>query len=295
MDLELVRRIAGPVVGALIGYFTNDIAVKMLFLPRKPIFVFGHQLPFTPGAIPKGKKRLAKAAGDVVAGALLTREDLEDFLLREETESQVIALVVRQSEEKLHDLIIKAADISEESYEEKRTQLCSAISREVVESIDARALVQEHGSEYLREKAQSSMLRLVLTDKRCQEIADIFADKCQSIVDEKGENYVYRVLIEKLDTLQEQTAQELLTQIGLEEEQLKTAVRDTYRRLVAENLDRLLKHINISGMITDKINAMSDKEIEELVLLMMKKELRMIVNLGALIGFALGLINLLLA
>ena len=83
MDLEIVRRIAGPVVGAVIGYFTNYIAVKMLFFPRKPVYLFGHQLPLTPGAIPKGKERLAKAAGDVVAGALLTREDLEDFLLRQ--------------------------------------------------------------------------------------------------------------------------------------------------------------------------------------------------------------------
>lgn len=129
MDMEIIRRAAGPVVGAVIGYFTNYIAVKMLFFPRKPIYLFGHQLPFTPGAIPKGKERLARAAGDVVAGALLTRDDLEDFLLSEETESQIIALVLRQSEEKLHDLIIKAADISEESYLEKRTQLCEAVSR----------------------------------------------------------------------------------------------------------------------------------------------------------------------
>ena len=43
-----------PLIGAVIGYFTNMIAVKMLFYPRKPIYVFGHQLPLTPGAIPKG-------------------------------------------------------------------------------------------------------------------------------------------------------------------------------------------------------------------------------------------------
>ena len=123
MDLEIVRRCAGPVVGAVIGYFTNYIAVKMLFFPRKPIFLFGHQLPLTPGAIPKGKERLARAAGDVVAGALLTREDLEGFLLSEETEEQIVAAVLRQSSEKIHDLICKAADLSEDTYQEKRSQL----------------------------------------------------------------------------------------------------------------------------------------------------------------------------
>ena len=33
--MELLRIIAGPVIGALIGYLTNFIAVKMLFYPRK--------------------------------------------------------------------------------------------------------------------------------------------------------------------------------------------------------------------------------------------------------------------
>ena len=44
--------ITGPVIGAAIGSFTNFIAVKMLFYPRKEILLFGHPLPFTPGAIP---------------------------------------------------------------------------------------------------------------------------------------------------------------------------------------------------------------------------------------------------
>lgn len=51
----IIKYIAGPVIGAVIGYFTNFIAVKMLFHPKKEIKVFGHKLPFTPGAIPKGK------------------------------------------------------------------------------------------------------------------------------------------------------------------------------------------------------------------------------------------------
>ncbi len=296
MDLEIVRRIAGPVVGAVIGYFTNYIAVKMLFFPRKPVFLFGHQLPLTPGAIPKGKERLAKAAGNVVAGSLLTREDLEGFLLSEETEEQIITAVLRQSAEKIHDLIVKAADISEETYQEKRARLCDAVSFEVVQSIDAHALVQEHGGELLKEKTeQSTMLRLVLTEKKQQEIVDYIGEKLQAMLDEKGQDYVRGVLSGKLETMEEQTAREFLEQMGIDETQLRRAVRDTYRRLVNENLEKLLAHINIAGIVTDKINAMSVEELEKLVLAMMKKELNLIVSLGALIGFVLGLINLFLA
>ena len=39
-------------------------------------FYGGHKLPFTPGAIPKGKPRLAKAVGTIVANDLLTEEDI---------------------------------------------------------------------------------------------------------------------------------------------------------------------------------------------------------------------------
>jgi uncharacterized membrane protein YheB (UPF0754 family) len=40
LDLDLANLwiyVAPPVAGAIIGYFTNDIAIKMLFRPYKPI------------------------------------------------------------------------------------------------------------------------------------------------------------------------------------------------------------------------------------------------------------------
>ncbi|MEN8443628.1 MAG: DUF445 domain-containing protein, partial [Cyanobacteria bacterium J06555_13] len=36
-----------PILGGVIGYFTNDIAIKMLFRPYGPKYVFGQRLPFT--------------------------------------------------------------------------------------------------------------------------------------------------------------------------------------------------------------------------------------------------------
>ena len=71
-----IETLSGPIIGAIIGYCTNYIAVKMLFYPRKEIRVFGRKLPFTPGAIPKGKPRLAKAVAGIVSGTLLTEEDI---------------------------------------------------------------------------------------------------------------------------------------------------------------------------------------------------------------------------
>ena len=51
--------------------------------------------------------------------------------------------------------------------------------------------------------------------------------------------------------------------------------------------------IDIAAVVEDKINRMDVREFEKLVLSVMKKELQAVVNLGALIGFVIGLINLL--
>jgi uncharacterized membrane protein YheB (UPF0754 family) len=73
---------APPVVGGIIGYFTNDIAIKMLFRPYRPIYVNGKQLPFTPGLIPRNQERLAKRIADTIMGSLLTPSALEKLARR---------------------------------------------------------------------------------------------------------------------------------------------------------------------------------------------------------------------
>jgi len=70
------------VFGGVIGYFTNDIAIKMLFRPYRPILVGGRPLPFTPGLIPANQERLAKRISDTIMGSLLTPEELQNLARR---------------------------------------------------------------------------------------------------------------------------------------------------------------------------------------------------------------------
>jgi len=70
------------VVGGIIGYFTNDIAIKMLFRPYKPRYIGDRQLPFTPGLIPRNQERLAKRISDTIMGSLLTPEELQNLAKR---------------------------------------------------------------------------------------------------------------------------------------------------------------------------------------------------------------------
>lgn len=76
-------------VGAVIGYVTNWIAIRMLFRPRREVHVLGKHVPFTPGVIPRGKKRLAGNVGEVVGGMLLTGENVTRHLLQPGVEARV--------------------------------------------------------------------------------------------------------------------------------------------------------------------------------------------------------------
>ena len=71
-----------PVAGSVIGYFTNDIAIKMLFRPYKPIYIGKRKLPFTPGLIPSNQERLARKVSDTIMGSLLTPGELQKLAQR---------------------------------------------------------------------------------------------------------------------------------------------------------------------------------------------------------------------
>jgi len=69
-------------LGAVIGYVTNFVAIKMLFRPRNPIYIAGFRLPFTPGLIPAEKSRIARNIGKSMT-QLLSPDSLRDRLLDE--------------------------------------------------------------------------------------------------------------------------------------------------------------------------------------------------------------------
>lgn len=71
-------------VGAVIGYITNWLAIKMLFRPHNEKRIFGIRIPFTPGLIPKEKERIAKSVGETVGEHILTNEIIINSLKNED-------------------------------------------------------------------------------------------------------------------------------------------------------------------------------------------------------------------
>jgi hypothetical protein len=63
-----------PLIGSIIGYFTNWLAIKMLFRPLEPLFIGSIRIPFTPGILPREREKLTQSVGATVSSELLTPE-----------------------------------------------------------------------------------------------------------------------------------------------------------------------------------------------------------------------------
>lgn len=78
------------VVGAAIGWFTNYLAIKMLFRPLNPwrLPLLGIELQ---GLIPKRRKVLAASIGLAVEQQLFTASDIIDLLIEGENKQEIIS------------------------------------------------------------------------------------------------------------------------------------------------------------------------------------------------------------
>ena len=72
-SINIIVAIALPFIGGSIGWFTNYLAVKMLFHPREPISILGMEFQ---GVFPKRQATVAAKIGQLVANELLASEEI---------------------------------------------------------------------------------------------------------------------------------------------------------------------------------------------------------------------------
>ncbi len=77
MSIDIVTL---PIIGAFIGYFTNYVAIKMLFYPKKPYYISNVRVPFTPGLIPKKRGELIENISNVVAEKVINKNELVRYV-----------------------------------------------------------------------------------------------------------------------------------------------------------------------------------------------------------------------
>lgn len=293
----ILNYIAGPLIGAVIGYCTNYIAVKMLFYPRKEKRIFGRRLPFTPGAIPKGKPRLAAAVGDIVSRKLLTEDDIASQLLSAQNEKKIVSYITGFMEAGLKQNMLLAAGGNEQVYLDTREKVSDALCGKVMDSLEnvqLGALFAEKGGELIKEKTRGTMLEMFLSDDAVNAITSRGGQEIEHFVETEGRAYVKQVVDRELENLENSSPAELLEKISISREKQDEFISSAYHKLIVSGVKNTIENMDISHIIEEKINDMEVDELEDMVMAVMKKELNTIVNLGALIGCLIGILNIFL-
>ncbi|MEG0774141.1 DUF445 family protein [Clostridium sp.] len=146
-----MKYLIGALVGAVIGYITNWLAIKMLFRPYEEKKIFGIKIPFTPGLIPKERKRIAKSVGEAIGSHLLTKETILSSLCSEKINNSLSSWVEKE---------IKKLEHSESTVEENLKVLLNGHYEEISE--DVRENIYDFITEGVKSKEFKEEVALLL-------------------------------------------------------------------------------------------------------------------------------------
>lgn len=326
MNIEATYIIA-PLLGGVIGYITNDIAIRMLFRPHKAKYIMGVHVPFTPGIIPKEKGRIADAIGGVISENLMNKDVLERYLLSDDMVSKVRLSVEEFIETQKHnpetvkkffghylsdnEIATISQNVNESITKQTYTKLSDASVGEKVAHIAI-----DHVAEKLSIDGAQELLAGLGGAMRgvggmaaglfggnivakflgmLREPAEHFlANNINSMLKNNGEEIVSNMVEGEVEGFLNKPVCQMLEGHDDQLQQAVNTVESIYRTVINEHLPKILESIDISKIVRKRINEMDVNETEKLIFQVMDKELKAIVWLGALLGLVMGSINILL-
>lgn len=170
------------VIGALIGWLTNVIAIKLLFRPMKPIGITG--TPFViQGLIPKRKAEIAKSIGEVISEELISMEAIVDQVIVDMDKKQIVDMIKEKilivANEKMpaiipsmfKSLILQNIDtMITENGEAIVVELGEKLSHMAITSIDISKMVEDKINAYDFVKIEEMTLKIASTELKSIEI-----------------------------------------------------------------------------------------------------------------------------
>lgn len=292
--MEIINVLAGPIIGGVIGYFTNYIAVKMLFRPLKPIRIGKYTLPFTPGIIPKRKPELAHALGQAVGNALLSKDELAKVLTSDRMRRTITDGIVKGVNDTLIERTIEEIGLSvfgQDSYEDKKDLLIEGVTGKITTgflSMNVGNIIATEGAAALKQKG--GMLAMFINEDLIASLATPIGNKVDSYVRDGGKDKIREYISNEIDTMETKSINSIIG--GIDTTKVESIINQLYNSMIEDHVSDIVDTFDIQGIVEEKINTMAVKELEDLIMSVMKNELGMIVNLGAIIGFVLGLFNL---
>ena len=319
--------IIAPLLGGVIGYITNDIAIRMLFRPHTAKYIFGIHIPFTPGIIPKEKGRIAEAVGGVISENLMNKEVLEKYLLSEDMVGKVRSAVKEfiSTQQRNDETVVQFLGhyLSKEEIDTFAQNINQSITKQTYEKLADSSVGEkvahiaiDHVAQKLTIDGAQELLSGIggalgglggmaaglfggnIVAKflgMLREPAEHFlAKNINTMLRDNGEEIVSNMIGGEVDNFLNKPVSKLLE--GHEEQlaQAVNTIESIYRSIITEHLPKILQSIDISKIVRERINEMDVNETEKLIFQVMDKELKAIVWLGALLGLVMGSINILL-
>ena len=285
----MLTYIIPPLLGAIVAFGTNWIAIVMLFRPHREWRIFGLRVPFTPGLVPREQANLGRKLGEAIEKHLLTPEVLVDTLadptrwpLPDMTLGQALDTFGRKT----------AASVSEKAKAAVDNLLPKAAN--FVENLHERF-------PYADEKLAD--LTRHITDQSMSKFASMFVkkDKMYPRLKEWLVNYLAdddnrELLRTRLhEFIDQYTSAHPANE--LHEKILNTHFNDIFALLLLEKIltgaaTFIAKHLPIADMVAQKMATYDVAEAEAMILTVVGRELRLIVLLGGVFGFLIGLLSI---
>ena len=168
-----------PVIASLIVWFTNYLAVKMLFHPRIPFHCLGISIQ---GVFPKRQKQLAEKLGTLVAEELFSIQEVTLKLKELATSEESMDLVGKRIEKTIREKLVKSfpmlAMFLTDDMVEKVTNLFKAelqdflaesaqdIGNKLEESLDVKELVREKVEAFSSDKLEEILFSIMRKEFR---------------------------------------------------------------------------------------------------------------------------------
>lgn len=324
MDLSYI---IAPLLGGVIGYITNDIAIRMLFRPHTAKYVFGIHIPFTPGIIPKEKGRIAEAVGGVISENLMNKEVLEKYLLSEDMIEKVRSAVEEfiATQQRNNETVVQFLGhyLSKEEIDTIAQNINRSITKQTYEKLADSSVgekVAHIAIDHVAQKLTIDGAQELLSGLggalgglggmaaglfggnivakflgMLREPAEHFlANNINTMLRNNGKEIVSNMIDGEVDNFLNKPVCKLLE--GHEEQlaQAVNTIESIYRNIITDHLPKILDSIDISKIVRERINEMDVNETEKLIFQVMDKELKAIVWLGALLGLVMGSINILI-
>ncbi len=287
MDVfTLLKILSGPLIGAVIGYFTNWMAVKMLFRPRNAIYIGKLHVPFTPGVVPRRKAAFGKALGRMISESLVQKEDLKESLCSEPVCNTIADLVlITPSLRSLGERFVG------EGYEGKKDLAVDFVTDKILDGIlamDIGAVISREATHVVSTFAGSNpLIKMFVSDQLIANLSAPIAGKVTEYLQNEGRDKLRETLDGELCAVQDRPLRELVR----DTDRFRAMIASFYRTLVNQYADAIVAHFHIASIVGEKVCAMDPRELENLLLMVMKKELNALVWLGVPIGFIMGCVT----